>query len=268
MKSFLLSAGLGTRLRPITNTIPKCLLPINGKPLLQIWLELLIQHGVDQVLLNTHWLADKVEAFVEQGANNCSLSVNGEWRRIGEKDQKAIEKDIRLEDDRDKWPKIRLFYEKELLGSAGTLLANREWVADGQPFFILYGDNLTNVDLGKMHEFHCSHDLPFTLGVFKTTTPKRCGIVETDDSGVVIDFVEKPDNPKSDLAAAGVYMTDSRIFDYYPPDLNKISGLDLGFDVIPNLVGKIKAYQIKEFLIDIGTSESYENAQKEWAVKR
>jgi len=64
MKAFLLSAGLGTRLRPLTNEIPKCLLPVGGKPLLEIWLELLGQNGVDQVFINTHWHHEKVESFV------------------------------------------------------------------------------------------------------------------------------------------------------------------------------------------------------------
>jgi len=236
LKAFLLSAGLGTRLRPLTNETPKCLLPINGKKLLQIWLEHLPKHGINEVLVNTHWHREKVEAFLEKRQNNHLRVVT--------------------------------FYEPELLGSAGTLLANKEWVEDGEPFLILYGDNLTNVNLTDMFAFHSQHGLPFTLGVFKTETPSRCGIAEVAEDGVVTDFVEKPNNPKSDLAAAGVYMADYRIFNFFPQLKAFQSPLDLGFHVIPKLIGKMKTYFIQDFLMDIGTPESYEKAQKLWKEEK
>jgi NDP-sugar pyrophosphorylase family protein len=78
LKAFLLSAGLGTRLRPLTDEMPKCLLPICGQPLLEIWLELLGLDGVSEVLVNTHWHYEKVEAFVKQRVNSYLLLVNGE----------------------------------------------------------------------------------------------------------------------------------------------------------------------------------------------
>ena len=237
MKAFLLSAGLGTRLRPLTNNMPKCLLPVGGKPLLEIWLELLSRHGIDDVLVNTHWRREKVERFL--------------FADYAEKKKR--------------WPRVRLFYEKDLLGSAGTMLANKEWVADGQPFFILYGDNLTNVDLGKMYEFHLGHGLPFTLGVFRADEPERCGIAEVDEDGIVTGFVEKPERPRSDLAAAGIYVADQRIFEFFPEGAEGMRSLDLGFHVIPRLVGHMKAYFIEDFLIDIGTVESYERAQMIWS---
>ncbi|NIM98184.1 MAG: NTP transferase domain-containing protein, partial [candidate division Zixibacteria bacterium] len=105
VKAFLLAAGLGTRLRPLTAATPKILLPINGQPLLEIWLEHLRRHGIREVLINTHWKREKVEAFLE-----------------GRQDDHI---------------QVRTYYESSLLGSAGTLLANESWVADGEPFFIL-----------------------------------------------------------------------------------------------------------------------------------
>ena len=65
MKAFLLTAGLGTRLRTLTDEMPKCLLPICGKPLLEIWLDLLAKHGIGEVLINTHWRREKVVNFLE-----------------------------------------------------------------------------------------------------------------------------------------------------------------------------------------------------------
>jgi len=219
MKCFLLAAGLGKRLRPLTETIPKCLLPIGGKPLLQIWLERLHLYGIDEVLVNTHWLHEQVDAFLKN------------WQ--------------------EHLPRVVTFYEPNLLGSAGTLYANRHWVSNDESFLIVYSDNLTDVDLNKMLDFHNSHDMPFTLGVFRTERPKECGIAEISDDGIVIDFVEKPEKPTTELAAAGVYIADERIFDFFPKidfanknDLTK--PLDLGFDVIPMLVGRMKAYLIQE----------------------
>jgi mannose-1-phosphate guanylyltransferase len=119
LKAFLLVAGRGERLRPLTDTVPKCLLPINGTPLLQIWLEHLQKTGVNEVLINTHWLHDQVHDFV----NHWSASQ----RKIN----------------------IILFHEPDLLGSAGTILANRQWAGHG-PFFVIYGDILTHFDLQKM----------------------------------------------------------------------------------------------------------------------
>jgi mannose-1-phosphate guanylyltransferase len=233
LKAFLLTAGLGTRLRPLTYELPKCLLPIHDKPLLQIWLEHLAKQGVEEVLINTHWHHEKVEAFLA------------------------------------KWPakNLRVITSREpsLLGSAGTILANRLWVDNLNPFFILYGDNLTDVNLEKMLAFHRGHGLPFTLGLFKAENPKQCGIAEINADGMVTGFVEKPSKPKSDLAAAGVYIADSRIFQFFP-ETNKspAAPLDLGFHLIPRLVGNMKAYFINEFLMDIGTPQQYEKAQSLW----
>ncbi len=258
MKAFLLAAGLGTRLRPFTNEIPKCLLPIDGRPLIQIWIEHLGEHGIDEVLINTHWLHEKVEEFFESRKYAVGHSKIGKAFH-GLNSMQVIESSYNVR------PKIRLFYEPELLGSAGTLLANRDWVADGKPFFILYGDNLTDVNLTKIYTFHCQHGLPFTLGVFKTNRPRQCGIAEVGENGLVKGFVEKPENPKSDLAAAGVYMADHRIFDLLPQLASSPYPLDLGFHVIPKLVGKMRAYCIEEFLMDIGTPESYEEARSAWS---
>lgn len=234
MKVFLLAAGLGTRLRPLTDKTPKCLLPIAGKPLLQIWLESLERQGVDEVLVNTHCHPRQVEDLLL------------DWRGS------------RLQ--------VSIFHEPVLLGSAGTLLANEHFVAGNDPFFIIYGDNLSQVELPKMLAFHSEHGLPFTLGVFKADDPQRCGIAEIDAEQLVTGFVEKPLKPRSNLAAAGIYVADRRLFDFYPGALAGQSGpLDLGFHIIPRLVGRMKAYFIAEFLMDIGTPESYQSAQRLWA---
>lgn len=224
-----MAAGLGERLRPLTDETPKCLLPINGRPILEIWLDCLERHGVEEVLVNTHWLHEKVEDFIDQ------------------------------------WPDDRLrivrSFEPRLLGSAGTLLVNRDWIDEKKPFFVIYSDSLCNPDLSRMMAFHQEHGLPFTLGVFWAAEPRSCGIAELDRNGLVIGFEEKPQRPKSDLAAAGIYVADSRIFDYFPAGSERAATvpLDIGFDIIPRLCSRMMAYFIGE-VIDIGTPESYRKA--------
>jgi mannose-1-phosphate guanylyltransferase len=237
-QAFLLAAGVGSRLEALTRETPKCLLPIQGKPLLQIWLELLRSQNVTKVLLNTHWLHEQVEAFVTR------------WQ-----EQNPI-------------PRVTLFHEPVLLGSAGTIVANRHWVAPANPFLILYADNLTDVPVGRLVDRHVRHGLPFTLGVFRTAYPTQCGIAEIGPDDRVIGFEEKPAHPKSDWAAAGVYVADDRIYDAFPPSQKSGESLDFGFHVIPKLLGKMEAYYIHDFLMDIGTPEAYQQAVTAWQGRK
>ena len=239
VKAFLLVAGRGERLKPLTDTIPKCLLPINGRPLLEIWLEHLARSGIEDVLINSHWLHEMVEDFV----TNWSAS----HRKM----------------------RITLFHEPVLLGSAGTLLANRQWAGEG-PFFIIYGDNLTNFDLQKMLGFHLEGGQPLTLRVYKGADPQRAGIVSVNNKGVVTAFEEKPQKPKSVLGAGGIYVTDRRIFDFFPgPKASPPDGvLDLSYHILPGMVGAMQAYESGEFSMDIGTPSSYEKAQTEWRKRQ
>jgi len=227
VKAYLLAAGEGTRLGQLTKTVPKCLVPIKGKPLLHYWLRLCERHDISHLLINLHHLPHLVEQFLDSAS-------------------------YRL--------KIKTFYEEKLLGSAGTIAVNRDFVAGEEAFFILYADNLTDVNLQKMHKFHMNHGGICTIGLFKANNPKECGIAELNADGLVVDFVEKPDHPKSDLANAGVYIASPEIFDYIPNQ--KV--VDLGFDVLPRLTGKMYGYLITEYLLDVGTWENYKKAQKEF----
>jgi mannose-1-phosphate guanylyltransferase len=234
-KAFLLVAGRGKRLRPLTDTAPKCLLPINGIPLLQIWLEHLERFRIDEVLINTHWLHEQVQDFVEG------------WATAHDQIQ------------------ITISHEPSLLGSAGTILAHRKW-AGQDPFFIIYGDNLTRFDLHKMMAFHKKNRQPLTIRIYRGADPKRSGIVCLDENDIVIDFEEKPQKPKSDLGAGGIYIADYRIFDYYQKKTEggRSGPLDLSYHVLPRMAGKMKAYESAEFSMDIGTPGSLAVAQKKW----
>lgn len=225
MKAFLLAAGLGTRLRPLTDTVPKCLVPVNGRPLLAYWMTLLRRHGIDEVVINVHHLPEPVRAFA------ATVTT----------------------------PRLTVFHEPALLGSAGTVRANRAWVADGAPFLVAYADDLTNADLTALAEVHRRHRPILTMGLFETAEPTRCGIAELDGEAhdaAIRSFEEKPAIPRSNLANAGIYMTDARIVDRIPDGV-----ADFGHHVLPHLVGEMRGHLLRGELIDVGTWSSYERAQ-------
>ena len=227
MKAFLLAAGNGTRLKPLTETTPKCLLPFNGVPLLSIWLELCRRHGIKEVLINVHAHPDAIRNFV--ASNHSKI-------------------------------RVKLFEEPTLLGSAGTIAANREWVAREKFFWILYADVLTNINLRALLDFHMAQQTAATLAVYRVPDPSRCGIVTLGKNGVVKEFVEKPAIPSSNLAFSGVLIGTEQLLPAIP---NRLPA-DIGFDVLPRLVNQMSAYETSDFLLDIGTVQNYKEAQATW----
>jgi mannose-1-phosphate guanylyltransferase len=227
VKAFLLAAGHGTRLRPLTDDMPKCLLPIRGKPILQIWLEKCRQFGIGEALINIHAHADLVRAFLA----TKSSGIN-----------------------------VRVVEEQELLGSAGTLASNGEWVQGEECFWVFYVDVLHNVDLFAMLEAHRKRKPTATLAVYRVPDPSRCGIIDAAEDGVIRSFVEKPQSPASNLAFAGLMIASPALLDAIPDE----RPADIGFHVLPRLVGRMVAYSVADYLIDIGTVENYYSAQQNW----
>jgi mannose-1-phosphate guanylyltransferase len=227
MKAFLLAAGIGSRLRPITDTVPKCLVPIDGRPLLDLWLDTLEEAGAEEVLINLHHLSGMVEAHV--------------GRRSGP-------------------PVIRTVFEPELLGSAGTLAANRGWVAGEEAFLVCNADNLTDFDVRQLVDFHRESDAVASLAVFRSSQPWAGGVVEVTEDKWVTGFVEKPAHPASDLVNAGIYVFDAGVLDQIAGPAPR----DIGYDLLPRLVGRARALTIDGYFRDIGTLEAYQRAQAEW----
>jgi mannose-1-phosphate guanylyltransferase len=230
MKAFLLAAGIGSRLRPVTDTTPKCMVPIGGQPMLDIWLDAFDRAGVDEVLVNLHHLPEVVRRHLEERAGT---------------------------------PSVRTFFEPELLGSAGTLVANRGWIEGEEMFLACYADNLTDFDLTSLVQAHQEHAPIATLTVFHSERPSAGGVMELDASGTVIGFEEKPAHPVSDLVNAGMYA-------FHPSVLGELGGpppCDIGYDLLPPLVGRARAIPVEGYFRDIGTIEAYERAQREWPVR-
>jgi D,D-heptose 1,7-bisphosphate phosphatase len=228
VRALLLAGGLGTRLRPLTDTMPKCLVPIGGQAILDYWIDLLADAGVREARINTHALAERVAAYIE--------SVNREGQ-------------VHLVES----------FEPTLLGSGGTVAANADLADGAEAIIIIYADNLSDVDLGAMLAFHRSHDDPFTMLLFRASDPRACGIAELDESGRIVSFVEKPAEPRSDLANAGIYIVDADAY----REIARMGAFDLGFEVLPRFVGRMRGWLHSGYHRDIGTPRALVEAQRD-----
>ncbi len=208
MKAILLAAGLGTRLRPITDTLPKCLVPINGEPLLGLW----------------------VEAFVAASPYH---------------------------------DRIILSYEPELMGTAGTLVRNRTFW-QGQTCMVIHADNYCQSSLAGMLEAHNQRQTKTdaTLLLFRTSTPSSCGIVKLDDNQVIQEFHEKVEHPPGNLASGALFIFSPDVYECYFSHMEAQRPYELSLDVVPSMIGKLQGWLVDEHYIDIGTPESYSEAQK------
>jgi D,D-heptose 1,7-bisphosphate phosphatase len=225
-KAIILAGGLGTRLRPLTDTMPKCLVPIEGRPLLGYWVDALVDAGVRRARVNNHAHADQVRAYVAEVTASGRLT-------LGES------------------------YEPELLGSAGTIAENADLADGADEVIIIYADNFSDVDLRRMLAFHRSHDDPFTMLLFRAPNPSACGIAELDDDGRVVSFVEKPKEPRSDLANGGVYIVDADAY----REIAAMRAFDLGFEVLPRFVGRMRGWAMDGYHLDVGTHEALAKAR-------
>ena len=157
-------------------------------------------------------------------------------------------------------PKVRTVFEPELLGSAGTLIANGDWV-NGEDFFLACNaDNLTDFDLRSLIGAHSRGGALATLGVFRSPNPAAGGVIEIDANGVVASFTEKPAHPVSDLVNAGIYAFSPTVLDEIKADPPQ----DIGYHLLPQLVGRARVVLIDGYFRDIGTPEAYRRALEEW----
>lgn len=229
MKALLLAAGLGTRLRPLTDTIPKCLVPIAGRPLLGYWFDLLFPDFVEMAVVNTHHLSDQVEGFVAASP----------WA-----------------------DRLVLAHEPELLGTGGTILANRSHFED-EAFLVIHADNLSIFDVGAFIEAHRRRPRQalITMMTFATDRPQECGIVEMDDEELVRAFHEKIENPPGTRANAAVYIMEPEVISFLD-GLDK-TVIDLSTEVLPYFLGRMATFHNGLYHRDIGTPESLARAQRD-----
>jgi len=229
MKALLLSAGFGTRLRPLTLKTPKCLIEVQGKPILEHWLVALEKIGVEKILINTHYKRDMVINYLQKRRKTKT--------------------------------KIYECFEKKLLGTAGTLLKNRKSLINSE-ILLIHVDNFTKFNLNRLLSFHKKRppQCLLTMITFITENPKNCGIVETNNEGVVTAFFEKVDNPPSNIANGAIYIFEDNLIDYISENIP--NAIDFSKDVIPYLIGRIFTCHVEEKFIDIGTPETLRKANE------
>ena len=224
-KALLLAGGLGTRLRPLTDATPKCLVEVGGRPLLDYWFDTLGAAGVHDVLINTHHLPGPVDRFL-------ALKNQQGFRAIAS-------------------------FEPTLLGSAGTIAAQPGWADDAEDVLIIYADNLSDLNVTALLQAHREHGQAMTMLLFRAPEPKACGIAVLDATGLVTAFEEKPAAPKSDLANAGVYAVTASAW----REIAAMQAFDIGFDVLPKFVGRMHGHLHIGYHRDIGTLAALEAAR-------
>lgn len=223
MRAILLAAGLGTRLRPITNTIQKCLVEYDKRPLLDIWLYQLSIHGIGPFLVNTHYMPKQVEKYVKAS---------------------------------DYTDKVTLSYEGKLLGTAGTLVSNMDFFQNNDGMLI-HADNYCISDFSEFIQAHKNRPKRclMTMMTFPTDDPLSCGIVKLDNEGVVVDYYEKSSSMHGNIANGAVYILSRDFMKIIKSNFK--NAIDFSTDIIPNFIGQIYTYENKDYHRDIGTIESY-----------
>lgn len=223
MRAILLAAGFGTRLRPLTDTIPKCLVPLKDKPLLQIWLERLSEANLGPFLVNTHYMAEKVENFIRSSAYKDAVTI---------------------------------VKEEKLLGTAGTILKNIDFFK-GTDGLLIHADNYCLANFKEFVEAHLQRPkgCVLTMMTFRTDDPASCGVVELDKNGIVVRFHEKVAFPPGNLANGAVYILSVELLKIMKDSFSDVS--DFSIEVLPHLTGRIFSYETKERFLDIGTPETY-----------
>jgi NDP-sugar pyrophosphorylase family protein len=223
--ALLLAAGIGQRLHPYTETVPKPMIEIAGKPILQHNVELVARHGIRDIVINLHHLPNVIRSWFGNGAT---------WG-------------VRIE----------YLEEQELLGTAGTVRAIEAEAAD--PLCVIYGDNITGCDLTAMKSAHSKSGSIATVAVHRRENPTSSGMALIDDNETITGFIEKPSDDEviSHWVSAGVMLLSHEALGMIGPD-----DVDIGRDLLPRLAAnaRVKAFRIHDDVVWIDTIADLDRA--------
>ena len=225
MQALILVGGHGTRLRPITLTIPKPVIPLVDRPFLRYMIDWLARHGVDEVIMACGFLPDLLRAT------------------LGDKVPGG--------------PRLRYVEEPEPRGTAGAIKFASDLLDDR--FFALNGDSLTDLDLTALEEQHAATGARATLGLYPVDDPAAFGLVRRHDDGEIRDFLEKPDSAEidTDEVSAGIYVLEKEVLELVPAD----EDVSIERELFPLLVGDgLYSRRLEGYWMDIGTPERYLDA--------
>ena len=231
MNAMILAAGRGERLQPLTDRLPKPLIPVAGKPLLHYTLSYLKNCGVKEVVINLHHLAEQIQSFV------------GDGRAWG--------------------LRIHYSHETHLLGTGGGIQKASPYLLQG-PFVVMNGDILLELDLNDVLRFHQSNNAQVTMVLRRDPEVDRFGAIEIDGYNRVRQFLGKlpvPDAPRKKLMFTGVHIMEPEVFSCMPSQSAAFSIVDVYLDMLragQNILG----YETRGFWTDLGTRARYDAFQK------
>jgi len=231
MKAMILAAGEGTRLRPLTDALPKPMVPLGNRPLLEYTVTLLARHDIRDIAINLHHCPDVIPAHFGDGSP---------W-------------DVR----------ITYSFEPELLGTAGAVKKLASFW--DEPFLVVYGDNLTDCDLTRLADFHRDKRGLVTLALHWREDVRHSGVVALDADDRITHFVEKPapGQAPSHWVYAGLLVAESRLLDFIPAG----HPCDFGRDVLPDLIARgelVWGYRMTEHLWWTDTLADYEELKRQF----
>ena len=222
MKAVVLVGGFGTRLRPLTETIKKELLPLVDRPILDHTLDRLVRHGVDDVVMSSPYLEEAFHPFIEARHDE---------------------------------PRITWVTEREPLGTGGAIVNTLSEVG-AEPFFALNGDICTDLDLSAMRAFHEKRGAAITIALHHVDDARAFGLVETDESGRVAAFREKPEDPIPGDVNAGTYLIDPAVLAPWTAD-HEISIEREIFPAVIDAGNPVYGFVADAYWMDLGTPEKY-----------
>ena len=227
LSAIVLAAGVGSRLKPFTDSLPKCLMPIQGAPLLQYWLDCLLSLNLCRIAVNVHHHPQQVKKFLNRDPYKHTVTM---------------------------------VHEKDLLGTAGTIRKLGSWVAGG-PLLVIHADNWCGANLKEFIYYHINErplNTVMTMMTFNTEDPESCGIVTVDREGIVNQFYEKSSDSNGTLANGAVYIFEQEVIQFIQ---NQKSVSDISLGVLPEFLGSIATWFNREFHIDVGTPNNLLRAQ-------
>jgi mannose-1-phosphate guanylyltransferase len=234
MKALILAAGFGTRLGEITQNLPKALVQVGNKPMIDFCIERLEEIGVSEILINVHYKANLMHDYFLMNKYSS---------------------------------KIELSDEPNLLGTAGTIKKHIKNLAT-EDFIVMHADNYFSGTLKPLLDGHLSRESGEfgTMGTFTTNDPSSCGILELNPDGTIKAFFEKVQNPPGNLANAAIYLFTPQIVG----PLNELTGevLDIGKDLIPKISSKLSTAYLGEKFVDIGTPHGLARAEVLYALNK
>jgi len=218
MQAIIMAGGSGSRLRPLTNNMPKPMVPIIDRPCLELIIKHLYKYGITDIAMTLGYKADIIK------------------KNFGRGDKYGV--------------KIRYFIEEEPLGTAGGVKNTKNFIKGD--FIVISGDAVTDINIDEMYKFHNEKGALITLAAKEVEDITGLGVLKVNDEGKVVEFMEKPEKASEKLVNTGIYIMNKDVLNMIPDGF-----YDFGRNLLPSMEEGLYAYVTEDFWSDIGTLSSY-----------